>query len=342
MISLGNLGLHRIGPDGSIVATHALPGINRIPAVSWLAIVDFQSDGRIIFAHPADCSPCVSVVERYLPDLRKDPTFTTQSWPGNDIIFAMAVTRDDRILVAGNGKSVGSLLVRGLIRLTQNGEIDPTFQFSPDGNLSVMRFVKELSDRKLIVSGTFFSITTSSQTFSNTVRLFPDGTLDPTFRLPTFPRGFELVADLIEEPDGKLIIAFGKGVVRVNQDGSLDPTFNADPNWGVDALKLLPNGQILAFQSEYWPSGGGTATRGPAVVRLNNDGRLIFGQPRLTSGGQFEIMSLVQPPAQYVLEFSQDLQSWSRIATNTATGNQLLWRAGLPASGRGFFRAIRE
>ncbi|HEX5706734.1 MAG TPA: delta-60 repeat domain-containing protein, partial [Pyrinomonadaceae bacterium] len=106
------------------------------------------------------------------------------------------------------------------------------------------------------------------------------GDVDPTFNPGTGPTSRGSVAEVVLQPDGKVIVVglfFGVGgaprggVARLNADGSLDTSF-AGPgaNSGVSAAALQPDGKILI--GGLFTSVNGTPRE--KIARLNADGSL--------------------------------------------------------------------
>jgi uncharacterized delta-60 repeat protein len=60
------------------------------------------------------------------------------------------------------------------------------------------------------------------------------------------------------QPDGKIVVAFYKSLIRMNRDGSLDPTFKEQETQGVKSINIQADGKILVARLE--------------LIRLNPDG----------------------------------------------------------------------
>jgi hypothetical protein len=97
------------------------------------------------------------------------------------------------------------------------------------------------------------------------VKIDQNGNLDPSFSLDPLIGGVTVISDLVEQPDGRLIITGKLGsplggdplnIVRLEANGLIDPSFNSDhtwthqgvynPNFTWSSVELLPDGHIMA------------------------------------------------------------------------------------------------
>ena len=162
----------------------------------------------------------------------------------------LALTPDGKILVSGNLPSLG----RGLLRLSMNGERDPSFQASP-------------------------SLIPSWLAVANDGRCWTGSPMDPPRLLGgdgsviwTAP-WLNGAGALALQPDQKILVAnggipWGLGVSRFLRNGEFDPTFRDQGATAlvVDAIAVQSDGRLLC---------GGSApdVANPSVlVRLNPDG----------------------------------------------------------------------
>ena len=112
------------------------------------------------------------------------------------------------------------------------------------------------------------------------------GDLDPTFSgdgrlaLDVNSNGGAEAADMVRQPDGKLVVVSEFGlVIRLTASGSLDPTFSGDgrvrlaaPLTGASAVALQLDGKIVVAGGVENPAGSGSNAFDFAVARLNLDG----------------------------------------------------------------------
>lgn len=177
------------------------------------------------------------------------------------------------------------LLAQGLFsQQLQPGSID--WSFNPqdhgygNGANDWISKVVEQPDGKLLIGGYF---TTYNGIARNRIaRLYPDGTLDPTFDPGIgceFGFDFPVVSDIKLLPHGKMLIAgdFQKyngvvvnSVVRLHPDGSHDTTFQtgSGANNRISTIEFEADGKILLGGS-FTVFNGLDVNR---IVRLNADG----------------------------------------------------------------------
>jgi uncharacterized delta-60 repeat protein len=190
---------------------------------------------------------------------------------------------DGKILVCGAFRWYDLQPAPFIMRLQEDGTLDPTFQMN--GVNDWVRHMVLQPDGKIMVGGAFSRAGGLSRNLI--ARLNADGSFDPTFDPGT---GFEdklvppdpnppYVFWMDQQPDGKIIAvgSFAKfngqtahGVARLNQDGSLDSTFQMGSgldSWGRFVM-VQPNGQIIVtgWFTDY---NGFPCNR---MVRLNPDG----------------------------------------------------------------------
>ncbi|WP_158520982.1 choice-of-anchor Q domain-containing protein [Fuerstiella marisgermanici] len=196
-----------------------------------------------------------------------------------------------RITVTGVSFGGNTLMVA---RYTGDGTLDSSFgtggrvAASPAGLAAAVDVI-------LNSDGTTLLVGTGTGNSVGIVRLLPDGTLDASYGAggvtthildPNYDIG---VGDVVQQPDGKVIITAGAFpstgnelfyVVRINTDGSLDTSFDGTGytlvDFGVlrqrpEAVKLQPDGKIV-IAGRVEPSG--TNNSDWATVRLNTDGSL--------------------------------------------------------------------
>jgi uncharacterized delta-60 repeat protein len=207
--------------------------------------------------------------------LNTDGTVDTSFNPGagaDNPVYALALQRDGKVLVAGSFATFNGVSRNGIGRLLANGQVDATFQPGSGANDAVYS-VAVLPDGKILVGGEFTGFNGAPR--SRLARLNADGSLDTTFNLQANAPVFSILV----QDDGKILLGglFTEinGVeynrlVRLNRDGSMDDTFNpgAGANGSVLALLQQQDGKLVVA-GEFTQFGGVDRRR---VTRLNEDG----------------------------------------------------------------------
>jgi uncharacterized delta-60 repeat protein len=116
-----------------------------------------------------------------------------------------------------------------LIRRLPTGELDDTFNANPAGNVLLLRL---MPDGRALISGP------AATGFPYVAVLKADGSVDPGFNataaIETYSVNVASVADLLAQPDGKVIVGGNlngsgknKALIRLLPSGELDPTFDS-------------------------------------------------------------------------------------------------------------------
>jgi len=179
----------------------------------------------------------LTVLTRSLPDLFN---------PAPDgYVSAVVEQLDGRLLVGGGFGHIAGQPQSGLVRLLDDGTLDPTFQPAP--NDAVLNICL-LPNGQIIAAGQFTRIAGQAQSFL--ARLNPDGSLDSSFH----PNLDWIVTAVLLQPDGRLVIGGEFTAVnqvrrnylaRLNADGSLDESFSTETDGYVEALARQTDGRLL-------------------------------------------------------------------------------------------------
>jgi uncharacterized delta-60 repeat protein len=200
-----------------------------------------------------------------------DPTFGQGTgsveirFPTGTTAHAVAIQPDGKIVVAGGMGTVSGGPQAGfqVARLNPDGSLDPSFGQGGKINIAPAYIVDGLAlqgDGKIVLAGR-----QESGVGVLVARLDPNGQLDPTFgtggkRAFTFrnDQGYDLVAGVVVQPDGKIVVAGTAGTdltstsppsssttydlaaARLNPDGSADTTFGTA---GTAVLPVAVNGR---------------------------------------------------------------------------------------------------
>ncbi len=202
-----------------------------------------------------------------------DKTFNIGSGFDN-IIHAIAVQADKKILVGGYFNTFTGSTQNKIIRLNVDGSIDNTFNIGTGFNGNVLSIEIQNVD-KILVGGQFTTYT--GATANGLIRLNPDGSVDTSFNIGS---GFgDYVQITAIQPDNKILVggqfttftgSTADRFIRLNADGTKDNTFNIGS--GFDG-----NVRTIAIQSDNKILVGGvfttfTGSTQNNVIRLNSNG----------------------------------------------------------------------
>lgn len=195
----------------------------------------------------------------------------------NDMIHAMALQGDGKIVIGGAFSAYNDTTRRGIARLNTNGFLDLTF--NPGGGVNDAIYALALQGNgQMIIGGSFTAY--DGRVRHHLARLNADGSLDGAFA----PVVDGEVYALAVQGDGKILLAgmftsvngtARNRVARLHADGTLDTGFN--PGSGADnaiyALALQSDGKVVI-------GGGFTRYNGVgrnAIARLEANGALDAG-----------------------------------------------------------------
>jgi len=217
--------------SGAVDAVHPVPGgrwllsgtFDRVDGVPRPGLARFGADG--IF----------------------DPTFRPPD-PLSETAPQVAVDASGRVLVAGSFPAALDPAGVGLIRLTAEGDLDPTFQISsgdqplPNCHDTPNQIAHLLvdSNRSIVVAGTLPRFS-NCRTPSHVVRISPDGLRTGQWILPD---GLGQVQQVLENRGGLMAMSAG-GLVRLEENGQVSPVFEIqNHSWARFPLNAVP-----------WPDG---------------------------------------------------------------------------------------
>jgi uncharacterized delta-60 repeat protein len=238
-------------PDGKIIVGGIFSSYNGTPAND---IIRLNSDGTV------------------------DNTFN--SGTGIDqIIWAINVQPDGKILVGGFFSQYNGVPYNCLIRLNSDGSVDNSFTIGTGFNNTIYD-IKRQVDGKYIIFGSF--TTFNGVTCNRIVRLNNNGSIDNTFNTGVGFNG-ETYSGLID--DGKIVVAgeffeysgqTNRNIVRLNIDGSIDDTFNSNSGFSRTS-GLSYTLSVLNYLGKYYITGDFNTYQGGSsngLIRLNNDGSI--------------------------------------------------------------------
>ncbi|HEY0549673.1 MAG TPA: immunoglobulin domain-containing protein, partial [Verrucomicrobiae bacterium] len=201
-----------------------------------------------------------------------DISFYTGLGP-NDRVNAVAVQPDRKIIIGGAFTEVSGLSRNRIARLLYDGAVDPSFDPGAGANGVILALAIQ-ADGKILAAGSFTNFNHLAR--NRIVRLQSNGVVDPAFNpvpgpdgdifaVAFQPNGQVLIGGTFTEVDGQ-----ARGLARLNTNGTLDTAFVPALLGFVNALKLRPDGKIIAGGSFY----SGTNATQFNVARLLPNGSL--------------------------------------------------------------------
>lgn len=298
----GTCAVSRFLPDGSLDPSFGLNGVSTFSLAGndQLNCVKLQPDGKIVVAG-GKLNGALGVA-RLLPSGMLDPSFGN----GGKVVFpvstpkldapatGLAIQSDGKILIAtqsdaGNGQNDNMSV---LVKLMPDGTLDATFADNGKLFLDIYPGLHELidvlilnTDGMIYLAARHFAATNSSPPVL--VRLFSDGTLDPSFGiggLAPLIIGIQFY-DIKVMPNGKILgllyFDFSTFLARFSPNGSLDLSFgvngmiNLDPSFPVSVggfkLILQNDEKIIVGGTQTSFSSAGSPPFSYYVVRFNPD-----------------------------------------------------------------------
>lgn len=272
--SHSRMGLARLLPDGSVDQSFE----NAMDINGDVFEVAHQPAGQIVVA--GNFSTVEATPSAHLTALEAsgvlDPDFDSGVGTNRFVRRLLAVENGDT-LVSGGLTSYAGQPVRGVFRVSADGQLDSTFDvdeaLANDNPLTV----RQRPDGRVFLAGAIQGSATVP--LGNIVQLHADGSIDTSFDVGSGAN--DLIWSSALQADDKVVIGGSfteidgvtrNGVARLNADGSLDTGF--DVGLGVDgrveAIVALASGEILI--GGRFRNVDGTETGG--LARLNSDGSL--------------------------------------------------------------------
>ncbi|GAB5559473.1 MAG: hypothetical protein SynsKO_11200 [Synoicihabitans sp.] len=276
--------LARLGSDGKIIERYDL-GLGLDAAIRKILR---QPDGRLLLLGNLSSESATGIGEQ-IAQLNADGTprteFATYRRDGMSAITlnssnaVFTLGPDGGIFVTGSvSTEQGIVQQNSIIKLTQDGYLDPTFDTRVDFGYKIWQIIALAIDQsgRIYVGGYFVEFGGISVPYM--VRLLPNGELDTAFSPPPFDNP---VLDLELDSEGRLIVlgTFSNagdipvpGLVRLKSDGTHDQSFSPELSLTGAADQM----SISTDQSIYlWSSGRSPVVENDLeafVVRLKEDG----------------------------------------------------------------------
>ena len=240
--------LLRLDPNG-VLDNGFVPG----PRTALLASGDIASlpDGRIVHVGAPFAflgSGASDRVERMTSTGAHDPTFFGTG--ANGIVRCVVRQPDGKYLIGGSFDSYNGVVCPHLVRVLEDGAVDPTFNSAGAGMAGEgVHAIALQADGRILVGGAFFGY--NGQTRPNILRLNADGTLDPAFNASANTNS--TVRTIALQTDGSIILGgdFSQcnGVnrfrmARLSPTGVLDAGFAPPVSDPVYHVSIRPDGLI--------------------------------------------------------------------------------------------------
>jgi len=243
-------GLARLRADGSLDETfNPLPAaVNQLPSVFPLTVLP---DGKTVIHAmevPADGTRH-HLIARLQKDGRLDTAFQIGEGP-NGPARALAVTGDQRILVAGTFDKFNGRDANAIVRLLPDGSLDESFAPALQSNATVTAVVPT-ADGKMFISG----VNLGPSSGGTLARLETGGAFDSTFNPPSI---FSVTLSALAVPAEGGILAGGfladqpnsrylPTIVRLADSGGIEAAldFSRSTADRILALAASPDGGIV-------------------------------------------------------------------------------------------------
>jgi uncharacterized delta-60 repeat protein len=248
-------------------------------------------------------------------------------------IETIALQPDGKILVGGTFET--SRGFEHLVRLNADGTLDESFA-GLHGPILYPKAILPLANGQVLIAGI-----ANSDGSGLIRRLNSDRTVDETFQPPLFKGSIDCFAI---EANGGIILSgsftevngqFRRGLVRLSSEGRLDLNWSVAANGPVTDITLDPEGNLLIAGA--FTTIDGASRRGVARI-LSQTG---FGFKAASANSeQFSAKLQARAGVYYVIESSQDLRTWSSVATNYSASTELaISDNSVTVHSRRFFRA---
>lgn len=240
-----------------------------------------------------------SQVIRLLADGRRDPDFTPVETGGAGVV-TLAVTAEGKAYLGGTFTTFPGAAGGGVVRVRENGTIDPEFRPAPPFGLRYVNALAPHPNGGVVVGGWFNEW--DGLATPEYVRLREDGSLDAAFvtnGVAVDPYSRNSIGTIRVLPGGKFLVG-GAAIWRLAADGRVEATFNnagISGTWGAGAdgsvwiaePRLDSAGQAGVRVRQY-PAEGGVQVIWERTYAC--DGRVwtleVLADGRLLLGGDFQ------------------------------------------------------
>jgi uncharacterized delta-60 repeat protein len=191
-------------------------------------------------------------IARLNTDGSLDINFNLNNSGANSFVNDILLAADGKLIISGNFSTFNTTARQKVARLNSDGTLDTSFQNNTTFSNLFAKDAEFFADGKILLGG---GIQTGSS--PQLQRLNTDGSPDTslTYNVSLFGK----VREIVQQPDGKIIIAGQFSAVngvkrnslaRLNADGSLDTSFvpyfnNSTTQQIFNAIVLQPDGKII-------------------------------------------------------------------------------------------------
>lgn len=246
----------RLNADGTLES-----GPLNSPGFDGIKNIAVDSSNRILVGGSFTAGDCVcgsGALTRLLPDGSVDGSFNIGTgFDGN--VQKIQVLPDGKILLAGTFTHLDGNPVRPIVRLNQDGTLDPSWALDPSITSTNFSALTLLNDGSVIAAGG--NLTASPDSF--VYKLTSTGGRDPAFNIVTCtPNGSTDITSIKKTPSGSFVLAgtfqgcanhLSEGIIQITSTGAFDPTFDTgggltggnSGQYGVDLYVQLDGKVIL-------------------------------------------------------------------------------------------------
>ncbi len=276
----GKNNLVRLNNDGTVDATFNPGGSGPNFLVQDM---DLMPDGRILIAGNFGTYNGIQnyFVARLFPNGALDPGFHVPPNSINNAVYAIALHRNNTVLVAGDFFICAGHSQPHITRFDSTGVVDTTFLVGTGFDGSVYDLLV-LPDQRIVAGGSFYNY--QGNWCGDLALLGSNGLHDASMDTdPGFVGTGSSIRALALQPDGKLLAAGNFGwhagvprtaIARLDMSGAYDASFISPlyPYAKVDAIAVQADGHILAG-GEFTANMYTPAVPGPScLIRMNADG----------------------------------------------------------------------
>lgn len=209
---------------------------------------------------------------------------------------------EDYFLIGGSYSSFDGYVLTGIIKLDEDGNMDPNFNHVPfnSGITTFFSAIDVFPDSSIIVSGNFTQYDESPRNYL--VKLDPNGYVDESFNVG---QSSPSIKDVAVQAVNKVIVIGSfttfegqplGGIVRLNANGSIDNTFQSGTGFAGSGsspanVVTVQSDQKILLGGNFYSYNGVNVSR---IIRLNEDGSLdeTFNAPSDFPLGISEIVEL--------------------------------------------------